>query len=174
VHVAILMTVILLQMFIAVINEVSSKGQIVYRADFQNFAVAEEEKRKEQIEAFIRKSEPASAHVSWIDRLNPYRLMKAHHHSVKVETLPPNLVLPLKQNVGLDVGTGTTVRLWIDVALTLSWPTNWTRPVNQRRLCGACWALTLPHPLWITEPSTSVDRYESKIWKTVTILVDCE
>ena len=79
------------------------------QADSQNFAVAEEEKRKEQIEAFIRKSEPASAHVSWIDRLNPYRLMKAHHHSIKVETLPPNLVLPLKQNVGLDVGTGTTV-----------------------------------------------------------------
>jgi hypothetical protein len=82
--------------------------------------VAEEEKRKEQIEAFIRKSEPASAHVSWIDRLNPYRLMKAHHHSIKVETLPPNLVLPLKQNVGLDVGTGTTVCHWRYVELTLS------------------------------------------------------
>jgi hypothetical protein len=76
--------------------------------------VAEEEKRKEQIEAFIRKSEPASAHVSWIDRLNPY------HHSIKVETLPPNLVLPLKQNVGLDVGTGTTVCHWRYVELTLS------------------------------------------------------
>lgn len=36
--------------------------------------------------------------------------MKAHHHSVKVETLPPNLVLPLKQNVGMDVGSGPNVR----------------------------------------------------------------
>jgi len=79
--------------------------------------VAEEEKRKEQIEAFIRKSTPASAHVSWIDRLNPYRLMKAHHHSVKVETLPPNLVLPLKQNVGLDVGTGMTVGSYLVLEL---------------------------------------------------------
>jgi hypothetical protein len=35
--------------------------------------------------------------------------MKAHHHAVKVEALPPNLVLPLKQNVGLDVGAGTSV-----------------------------------------------------------------
>lgn len=48
-------------------------------------------------------------HVSWIDRLNPYRLMKAHHHSVKVATLPPNLLLPLKQNVGMDVGSGPNV-----------------------------------------------------------------
>ena len=72
----------------------------------KNFAVAEEQKRKQQIEAFIRKSEPLSAHVSWIDRLNPYRLMKAHHGAIKVNALPPNLVLPLKQNVGTDVGSG--------------------------------------------------------------------
>jgi hypothetical protein len=102
-------------MFIAVINEVRSLEKAWSEADLQNFAVAEEEKRKEQIAAFIRKSTPASAHVSWIDRLNPYRLMKAHHRSVKVETLPPNLVLPLKQNIGLDVGTGMTVstRCWL-------------------------------------------------------------
>jgi hypothetical protein len=66
--------------------------------------VAEEQKRKHQIDAFIRKSEPQSAHVSWIDRLNPYRLMSAHPNAVKVQTLPPNLVLPLKQNIGADVG----------------------------------------------------------------------
>ncbi|EIW66778.1 hypothetical protein TREMEDRAFT_40774 [Tremella mesenterica DSM 1558] len=81
---------IVLQMFIAVINE--------------NFAVAEEQKRKQQIEAFIRKSEPVSVHVSWIDRLNPYRLIKAHHRAVKVNALPANLVLPLKQSVGAEVG----------------------------------------------------------------------
>ncbi|OCF43572.1 high-affinity cell membrane calcium channel [Kwoniella heveanensis CBS 569] len=85
---------IVLQMFIAVINE--------------NFAIAEEQKRKQQIEAFIRKAEPQSAHVSWIDRLNPYRLMTARHTAVKVATLPPNLVLPLKQNIGADVGNVPT------------------------------------------------------------------
>ncbi|WVQ85091.1 hypothetical protein IAT38_007255 [Cryptococcus sp. DSM 104549] len=82
---------IVLQMFIAVINE--------------NFAIAEEQKRKRQIEAFIRKAEAPSAHVNWIDRLNPYRLMTARHRAVKVDTLPPNLVLPLKQHVGVDVSS---------------------------------------------------------------------
>jgi hypothetical protein len=76
----------------------------VTTSDKQNFAVAEEQKRKRQIEEFIRKAEPISAHVSWIDRLNPYRLMSANRNAVKVNTLPPNLVLPLKQNVGPDVG----------------------------------------------------------------------
>ncbi|WWC70741.1 uncharacterized protein I206_104692 [Kwoniella pini CBS 10737] len=82
---------ILVQLFIAVINE--------------NFAIAEEQKRKQQVEAFIRRAEPQSAHISWIDRLNPYRLMSARHNAVKVGTLPPNLVLPLKQNIGADVGS---------------------------------------------------------------------
>ncbi|OCF72967.1 high-affinity cell membrane calcium channel [Kwoniella mangroviensis CBS 8886] len=82
---------ILVQLFIAVINE--------------NFAVAEEQKRKQQVEAFIRRAEPQSAHISWIDRLNPYRLMSARHNAVKVGTLPPNLVLPLRQNIGADVGS---------------------------------------------------------------------
>ncbi|WVR06351.1 hypothetical protein IAU60_003382 [Kwoniella sp. DSM 27419] len=91
---------IVLQMFIAVINE--------------NFAIADEQKRKQQIEAFIRKAEPQSAHVSWIDRLNPYRLMKAHHTAVKVGTLPPNLILPFKQNIGVDVGNlpSTDLSAW--------------------------------------------------------------
>jgi hypothetical protein len=30
--------------------------------------------------------------------------MSAHPNAVKVQTLPPNLVLPLKQNIGADVG----------------------------------------------------------------------
>jgi hypothetical protein len=77
-------------MFIAVINE--------------NFEVAEELKRKEQIDAFVRKTEPTSTHVNWIERLNPYRLIRARHKTVKVEELPPNLILPLKQSIGADVG----------------------------------------------------------------------
>ncbi|ORY24315.1 high-affinity cell membrane calcium channel [Naematelia encephala] len=87
---------VVLQMFIAVINE--------------NFQVAEEQKRKQQIEAFIRKSEPQSVHVSWIDRLNPYRLMAPRHDAVKVDTLPANLVLPLRQSIGPDVGVGVIQR----------------------------------------------------------------
>ncbi len=73
----------------------------------QNFAVAEEQKRKQQIEAFIRKAEPLSTRTSWIDRLNPYRLMNARHTAINVDSLPHNLVLPLKQNVGPDVGGGS-------------------------------------------------------------------
>lgn len=71
----------------------------------QNFAIAEEQKRKQQLQAFIHRAEAPSAHASWIERLNPYRLMTAHHRAVKVDTLPPNLILPLKQNVGIDVSS---------------------------------------------------------------------
>ncbi|WVQ96668.1 hypothetical protein IAU59_003774 [Kwoniella sp. CBS 9459] len=106
---------IVLQMFIAVINE--------------NFAIAEEQKRKQQIEAFIRKAEPQSAHVSWIDRLNPYRLMTARHTAVKVATLPPNLVLPLKQNIGADVGSVPTSDLG-------AWGTTSGAKGAMRRLLG--------------------------------------
>ncbi|TXT15853.1 hypothetical protein VHUM_00356 [Vanrija humicola] len=77
-------------MFIAVINE--------------NFEVAEEQKRKQQIENFIRKSAPVSTHVTLLERLNPYRLLKARHKAVRVDALPPNLILPLKQSIGADVG----------------------------------------------------------------------
>lgn len=77
-------------MFIAVINE--------------NFEIAEEQKRKQQIENFIRKSAPVSTHVTLLERLNPYRLLKARHKAVRVDALPANLILPLKQSIGADVG----------------------------------------------------------------------
>ncbi|ORX40063.1 Ion transport protein-domain-containing protein [Kockovaella imperatae] len=80
---------IVLQMFIAVINE--------------NFAVAEEQKRKRQMEAFIRRAEPAHVKTSWIDRLNPYRYLESKGSSVKVDALPANLVLPIKPTIGPDV-----------------------------------------------------------------------
>jgi hypothetical protein len=44
-------------MFIAVINE--------------NFAVAEEQKRKQQLEAFVNRNEPQAVAVSWFSKLNP-------------------------------------------------------------------------------------------------------
>lgn len=95
---------VLLQMFIAVINEVGCNN--ISSTDIQNFQVAEELKRKHQIEAFIKKAEPQSTHVSRLERINPYRLFRARHEAVKVAELPPHLILPLKQNVGADVGPG--------------------------------------------------------------------
>ncbi|QRW09988.1 ion transport domain-containing protein [Ceratobasidium sp. AG-Ba] len=50
---------ILLQMFIAVIRE--------------NFEVAEEQKRQEQIAAYQRKIQPRVARLEWMERWNPYR-----------------------------------------------------------------------------------------------------
>jgi len=80
--------VILLQLFIAVIQE--------------NFSVAEELKKKQQIEAFIKKTQPKSSHSSWLDRWNPYRLLKGKPKAIAVQNLPPNLVLPLKKSIVRD------------------------------------------------------------------------
>ena len=68
-------------MFIAVINE--------------GFAVAEEEKQKAQIQAFVKRSEPQETSITWISRLNPYRYFPARPDVVNVASLPKNLVLPL-------------------------------------------------------------------------------
>lgn len=93
-------------MFIAVINEVGILSVRLLTAP--NFEIVEEQKRKRQVEDFIRRREPQSAHVSWIDRLNPYRLLKARHPVVQVRSLPPSLVLPLKQTGGADMGEAAT------------------------------------------------------------------
>ena len=69
----------------------------------QNFQIAEEQKRKKQIDEYIRKGGLQSVHVSWIDRLNPYRLVKAKPQDMRVKALPESLVLPLQQPNG-DVG----------------------------------------------------------------------
>jgi hypothetical protein len=80
----------MMQMFIAVIQE--------------NFSVAEEEKRKQQVDAFIRRSEPESAHTSFFERWNPYNRIKGRHKAIRVAEVPQNLILPLKQTIGQDVG----------------------------------------------------------------------
>lgn len=79
---------ILLQMFIAVINE--------------NFEVAEEQKRARQFDAYLRKTEPSSTQVNWMEKWNPYRFVKAAPKSVAVETMPSGLVLPLKKAIVQD------------------------------------------------------------------------
>ncbi|KAG8959952.1 calcium channel protein [Tulasnella sp. 419] len=85
---------ILLQMFIAVINE--------------NFEVAEEHKRNQQFNDYLRKSEPTATRVNWVDKWNPYRFIKANPKSLAVESMPSNLVLPLKKAVVVGDAAGSS------------------------------------------------------------------
>jgi len=80
--------VIVLQMFIAVINE--------------NFEVAEESKRVKQASKYWATHKPQTATASWLRRLNPYRWLKANPVTVKVENLPANLVLPMQKSLVQD------------------------------------------------------------------------
>lgn len=80
--------VIILQMFIAVINE--------------NFDVAEEAKRSRQAEGFWAKQAPKSQAQAWKRRLNPYRWFAANPKSMTVESLPASLVLPMQKALVQD------------------------------------------------------------------------
>ncbi|KAJ6570981.1 Ion transport protein-domain-containing protein [Mycena vulgaris] len=82
---------IVLQMFIAVINE--------------NFDVAEEAKKGQQATNYWEQQRPQAGHVTWLRRLNPYRWIRASPVEVKVEVLPANLVLPMQKSLvqGYDV-----------------------------------------------------------------------
>ncbi|KAI6024262.1 Ion transport protein-domain-containing protein [Pisolithus marmoratus] len=78
---------IVLQMFIAVINE--------------NFSVAEEAKKEKQASNYWARHRPQRevTHSRWIRRLNPYRWFKPDPVTVKVENLPSTLVLPMRESV---------------------------------------------------------------------------
>jgi voltage-dependent calcium channel len=80
--------VIVLQMFIAVINE--------------NFEVSEESKRGKQASTYWAAHRPQTATAPWLRRFNPYRWLKAAPVTVKVENLPPNLVLPMQKSLVQD------------------------------------------------------------------------
>jgi len=83
--------VLLLQMFVAVINE--------------NFEVVEESKKEQQASNYWADHLPHRAHKrskSWFRRLNPYRWFKANPVRVQVDNLPANLVLPMQQSVIQD------------------------------------------------------------------------
>ena len=82
------LAVIMLQMFIAVIHE--------------GFAVAEEQKHREQLEAFVKKSEPQSRRLNWFARWNPYRFLKARERAISISNVPNNLILPLKKKIFHD------------------------------------------------------------------------
>ena len=100
----------MLQMFIAVINEVTFLLAFARAAPnflpLKNFEVAEEQKRAQQVQAYIRKSEPVSVRTNWIDKINPYRWLRAKPKAVEVSALPSNLVLPIKKSVVQDYKGG--------------------------------------------------------------------
>ncbi|KAJ7906586.1 Ion transport protein-domain-containing protein [Mycena leptocephala] len=80
---------IVLQMFIAVINE--------------NFDVAEEAKKGKQASNYWEEANrPTAGHITWLRRLNPYRWIRASPVEVKVEALPANLVLPMQKSLVQD------------------------------------------------------------------------
>jgi hypothetical protein len=84
-------SVIVMQMFIAVINE--------------NFSVAEETKKSKQASDYWAQHHPQQVmHNSWTRKLNPYRWIKADPVRVKVENLPSNLVLPIQKTLMQDYG----------------------------------------------------------------------
>jgi hypothetical protein len=70
-------------MFIAVINE--------------SFAIAEEQKHKAQVQAFVKRSEPEAVRIGWFTKWNPYRHMKPKPRAVAVDNIPQNLVLPMQK-----------------------------------------------------------------------------
>ena len=80
---------ILLQMFIAVINE--------------GWMIAEEQKHKEQLRTFVNQSAPEAEKNTWLSRLNPYRHVKARPKVLAVGSIPSNLVLPMRKIVVRDV-----------------------------------------------------------------------
>ncbi|KAJ6472696.1 Ion transport protein-domain-containing protein [Mycena vitilis] len=80
---------IVLQMFIAVINE--------------NFDVAEEAKKGKQASNYWEEANrPTAGNVTWLRKLNPYRWIRASPVEVKVEALPANLVLPMQKSLVMD------------------------------------------------------------------------
>ena len=78
---------IVLQMFIAVINE--------------NFDVAEESKRSRQASHYWASHRPQQVRAAWVRKLNPYRWLKAQPKAIEVE-LPSNLVLPMQKALVQD------------------------------------------------------------------------
>ena len=83
-----LSTVILVQLFIAVINE--------------NFDVAEELKKGKQATRYMEMQQSIQASPLWLRRLNPYRWFKANPKSIAVENLPSNLILPMQKAIIQD------------------------------------------------------------------------
>ncbi|KAG6899490.1 hypothetical protein C0993_009751 [Termitomyces sp. T159_Od127] len=78
---------IMLQMFIAVINE--------------NFEVAEGMKKEEQAWKYWNSHQAQQGSASWMRRFNPYRWIRPSPVKLKVD-LPANLVLPMQKSLVQD------------------------------------------------------------------------
>lgn len=80
--------VIMLQMFIAVINE--------------NFDVAEEAKKGRQASHYWASQRQEKTQVSWMKKLNPYRWFSPAPKAIAVDNLPSGLVLPMQKALVQD------------------------------------------------------------------------
>lgn len=76
-------------MFIAVISE--------------GFAVAEEQKLKEQVRALVNRSSPQMRLTQWYSKLNPYKYQKPKPKLIAVGNLPANMMLPMRKSVVRDL-----------------------------------------------------------------------
>lgn len=99
-------TVIVLQMFIAVINE--------------NFEVAEEHKKSKQTSHFYSQQKARQGTATWLPRLNPYRWIKANPVTVRVDNLPSNLVLPMRTVLVQDQSLSNSDSVKTAAAATVS------------------------------------------------------
>lgn len=80
--------VIMLQMFIAVINE--------------NFDIAEEAKKGRQASHYWASQRQEKTQVSWMKKLNPYRWFAPAPKAIAVDNLPSSLVLPMQKALVQD------------------------------------------------------------------------
>ena len=82
------LSVIMMQMFIAVINE--------------NFDVAEEAKKGRQASHYWASQRQEKAQVPWVKKLNPYRWFAPAPKAIAVDNLPSSLVLPMQKALVQD------------------------------------------------------------------------
>ena len=80
--------VIMLQMFIAVINE--------------NFDVAEEAKKGRQASHYWASQRQEKPQISWVKKFNPYRWFAPAPKAIAVDNLPSSLVLPMQKALVQD------------------------------------------------------------------------
>jgi voltage-dependent calcium channel len=97
--------VIILQMFIAVINE--------------NFHVAEEAKKGRQASHYWAAQQPEKSRETWLHKLNPYTWFNPSPKAIAVENLPSNLVLPMQkalvQNYGMPKREGSRKKVGFSI-----------------------------------------------------------
>lgn len=65
----------------------------------ENFEIAEEEKRQQQIRQYARKTENIGEHDPVISKWNLYRYFKPHPQGLQISSMPTNLIWNAKKNV---------------------------------------------------------------------------